>query len=135
MRPGQIPLTPEPADESIRRDVNCPTCGSAWHVDAAACGNCGWRLPAEGGQASPPCPLCHRSKYVDSFTKRCTSCHPIQIEDLQPKLQAYARRARSQRYWGFAWGLLAGPTLVVVYIPTGPRYLLARVDISITPCS
>lgn len=132
MRPGQIPLTPEPADESIRPNVNCPNCGSSWHVDAAVCGNCGWRLPAKGGQASTPCPLGHQSKYVDSFTKRCTHCQPIQIEELQPELQAYARRARYHRYKALATGILMGPFITVVYASTGPsRYLFIPVLLGI----
>src|SRR5260370_4329429 len=120
MRPGQISLTAEPADEGVRRDLNCRKCGSAWHVDAAACGNCGWRLPAPGpsGTVSAPCPLCHQSKYIDSLSGRCTRCHPIQIDDIQPELQAYAQRARSQKYWGLVTGVVTIPLSLVFYTVT-----------------
>lgn len=114
MRPGQIPAMPEPADESISPGVNCPNCGGAWHVNAAACGNCGWRLPDEEQEASTPCPLCHQSKPFDSLTRRCTRCQPIQIKDLQPELQAYAGRAQYQRYKEFAVGMLLGPAAIAI---------------------
>ena len=120
MRPGQIPLTTEPADESVRQDLNCPTCGSPWHVDAAACGSCGWRLPSadQPGTLRGPCPQCHQSKYVDSLTGRCIRCDPIQIDDIQPELQAYAQRARSQRYWGLVTGVVTIPLSLVFYTVT-----------------
>ena len=115
MRPGQISSNPEPADETRSPDVKCPTCGSAWHVDAAACGDCGWRLPLEGGQASATlCPLCHQVNCVDSLTGRCTRCHPIKINDIQPALQHYARKAQNQRYKELAVAILIGPVAVAI---------------------
>ncbi|MDX6496937.1 MAG: Double zinc ribbon [Blastocatellia bacterium] len=136
MRPGEIPLTPKPAEESRRPDVNCPTCGSAWHLDAAACGSCGWRLPLEGDPASATlCPLCHQSKSVDSLTNRCTRCYPIQIEELDSELQEYARRAQSERFRLFALGILLGPVAIVIclYYSKGSFSTPTLVALILTP--
>jgi ribosomal protein S27AE len=117
MRPGQIQLTAEPADEGVRRDLYCPSCGRAWHVDAAACGNCGWHLPfQEAGTLSAPCALCHQSNYVDSLTNRCTRCHPIKIDDIPPELQVYADRARSDKNREIGVGMSVGPGLIIMYV-------------------
>lgn len=116
--------------------MNCPTCGSAWHLDAAACGSCGWRLPLEGDPASATlCPLCHQSKSVDSLTNRCTRCHPIQIEELDSELQEYARRAQSERFRLFALGILLGPVAIVIclYYSKGSFSTPTLVALILTP--
>ena len=86
-----------------------------------------WESPKPN---AAPCPRCHQSKSVDSLTGRCTRCYPIQLNDLAPEFQAYARRARFQKYKQFVIGLLAGPVLIAVYFyyassgKGGPAWLL-----------
>jgi hypothetical protein len=59
--------------------------------------------------ASSPCSRCQQSKSVDSLTGRCTACDPIQLSDLEPSIQDYARRARWQKYKEFLVGFSLGP--------------------------
>ena len=113
MRPGQVELDAQPVNGDVRLDVSCPNCGSPWTADASACGNCGWHVTqAEEQQTIAPCSLCHQSRYVDSLSKRCTRCHPIQINDVAPELQDYARGALSKRLREFTVGMLVGPSIV-----------------------
>lgn len=85
------------------------------------------QIPLAG---SAPCPRCHQSKSVDSLTGRCTRCQPIQISDLPPDFQAYARKAEYQKYKEFFVGLLIGPVLIAIYFfyassPKGaPQWIL-----------
>jgi hypothetical protein len=62
-----------------------------------------------------PCPRCQQAKSVDSLTGRCISCQPIQIGELPPDFQAYARRAEYQKYKELVIGLLSGPVLIAIY--------------------
>jgi hypothetical protein len=62
-----------------------------------------------------PCPRCRQSKSVDSLTGRCTRCQPIQLTELPSDFQAYAHRARFQKYKEFVIGLLIGPVLIAIY--------------------
>ncbi len=70
----------------------------------------------EPGTLTAPCALCHQSKYVDSLTGRCTHCQPIRMNDIQPELQRYARRAQLQRYKELAIGVIAGPAVILIYL-------------------
>ena len=64
---------------------------------------------------SPTCPLCNQSTSVDSLTGRCIRCHPIQLSELSPELQSYAREAESERYRNFLLGLVMTPILIGGY--------------------
>lgn len=65
---------------------------------------------------STACLRCHQSKTVDSLTGRCSRCHPIQINELPPDFQVYARKAQSQKYRELVIGLVTGPVLIGVYL-------------------
>ena len=67
-------------------------------------------------QGQPTCPLCHQTKSVDSLTGRCIRCQPIQLSELPPDFQGYARRAAYQKYKEFFVGLLIGPVLIAIYL-------------------
>lgn len=74
--------------------------------------NKSWESPEP---IATPCPRCRQSKSVDSLTRRCTRCQPIQLTELPSDFQAYARRARFQKYKEFVIGLLIGPVLIAIY--------------------
>lgn len=66
--------------------------------------------------ASAPCPRCHQSKSVDSLTGRCTACDPIQLSELEPSIQDYARRARWQKYKEFLIMFSLGPVSIGIIL-------------------
>jgi hypothetical protein len=65
--------------------------------------------------ALTPCPRCRQAKSVDSLTGRCIRCQPIQLSELPPDFQGYARKAEYQKYKELFVGLLAGPVLIAIY--------------------
>jgi hypothetical protein len=66
--------------------------------------------------SSGSCPTCHQSKSIDNLTGRCTTCQPIQLSDLDPLFQNYARSARTQKYTQLLMGLLLGPAAIGILL-------------------
>ncbi|HYV24331.1 MAG TPA: hypothetical protein VE969_03765 [Pyrinomonadaceae bacterium] len=62
------------------------------------------------------CPTCHKPDSVDSLTGRCTTCQPIQLSDLEPSIQDYARRARWQKYKEFLVMFSLGPVSIGIIL-------------------
>jgi hypothetical protein len=66
--------------------------------------------------SSGSCPTCHQSKSIDNLTGRCITCQPIQLSDLDPLFQNYARSARTQKYTQLLMGLLLGPAAIGILL-------------------
>src|SRR2546423_13077274 len=62
------------------------------------------------------CSTCHKPDSVDSLTGRCTACRPVQLSDLEPSIQDYARRARWQKYKEFLVGFSLGPISIGIIL-------------------
>src|SRR2546423_11709693 len=62
------------------------------------------------------CPTCHKVDSVDPLTGRCTACRPVQLSDLEPSIQDYARRARWQKYKEFLVGFSLGPISIGIIL-------------------
>ena len=66
--------------------------------------------------SSGSCPTCHQSSSIDNLTGRCTTCQPIQLSDLDPSIQDYARRARWQKYKEFLVMFSLGPVSIGIIL-------------------
>ena len=72
--------------------------------------------PNPSAPATTVCPTCHKPDSVDSLTGRCTACRPVQLSDLEPAIQDYARRARWQKYKEFLVMCSLGPVAIGIIL-------------------